>query len=225
VGKPIRRAGSVIGLALRPLPFGYDLAQTLGLIVITLGGTSLLAAFWKELPAALFACLVVIVLLFWAAFRLRSTLDALEERKPLEAIAIDVDQGFHRLIVRNPNSFDVKSAFAQVEATGRSGSNADNKPLPPQGYRFPWSSQLTGHGSTTFDLNAQIEAPVDIAVVSGDGFSFIHLSGEATKPMKAQYPQSAGRFSVSILLQAENIPARHIHLEIVNPPLHMAIKG
>lgn len=211
------RVGKVLVLASQPLPFGYDVAQTIGILVTLISGSAALGFIWNLAPALLFLAIACAILLLIAAYRLRSRIDDIEARRPMVALRVDRDRGFQRIIVKNPNAFPVKNVTVQLVEFHALDTWRPDLPRPAHSFCFAWSSWLTKGGSLEMSFAAGEEKAVDIAarpegnpppdLEGGEPtFFFVHLSGHPTLPQRPIYQQTWGEYHLALRIASEDLP-------------------
>lgn len=210
------RVGRVLVLASQPLPLGYDLQQTIAIFLALVGGSALLGVIWNFAPALIFAVAAGVILLFIAAFRLRSRIDDIEARNPMVALRVDPDRGFQRIIVKNPNDFPVKNVTVQLVEFHAFDTWRPDLARPAHSFCFAWSSWLTKGGATEMDFAAGAEKAVDIAArpegnhppsVGGlPTFFFVHVSGDPMLPQRPTYLQTWGEYHLALSIASEDLP-------------------
>lgn len=211
------RVGKVLALASQPLPFGYDLAQTIAILLTLVGASTAVGFIWSLAPALSFVAITGTILLFIAALRLRGRIDDIEARKPMVALRVDPDRGFQRIIVKNPNAFSVKNVTVQLVEFRALDTWRPDLARPAHSFCFAWSSWLTKGGSLEMNFAAGEEKAVDIAarpegnlppsLESGDPtFFFVHLSGVPALPQRPTYLQTWGEYHLALSIASEDLP-------------------
>jgi len=180
-----KRVGKVLAEALSPAPNVWDWLQILVLLVFLASGAAVIARVEGVVPAVVVVAVVLAGLFFLAAYRLQGRFDELESRQPMIALREDHDQGYDRLVVKNPNAFTVKRVYVELKSLEKIEARRPDFPAPSLGFRFPWTSWATEGGSLYMNFPPDAEIPVDIAALpSGasiqvDGeecFFFVHLA-------------------------------------------------
>ena len=138
-------------------------------------------------------------------------------RRPMRPIGEDEDQGYWRLIVKNPNRFPVRRVYVQLEVFETVVSKG-NLPHPSKGYRFPWTSWGTEGGSLNMDFPPMAEMPVDIVArppfVEDDLFFFVHLAESKERPVRVAFWQTEGTYRLALSLCSEDLPIGSALVEV-----------
>jgi hypothetical protein len=201
---------------MHPAPSVWDWVQMIVLIIAVVGGAALVGWLGGVVPAIVMVVIIVALLFFSVAYKLQGRLDVIDSRRPMTALRRDSDQGYQRLIVKNPNAFAVKGVYVQLEELVLIEAVRADFARPSFGFRFPWASWATEGGSLFMDFPAGAEVPVDIAAkppwakmeVDGhDCFFFVHLADDKEKPVRATYLQTTGKYELTLQLCSEDLPA------------------